>query len=80
MGFGVRVDRVTPSSKDAAQTFYVLAPRLVFKTNWMTRETITLLYGKWFYGSNTHPDASSIVAPDGRLDDQLIALNVNMWW
>ncbi len=80
MGVGVRVDRVAPTSKDAEQTFWVLAPRVVFKTNWMTRETITLLYAKWFYGPNTHPDASSIVAPDGRLDDQLIALNVNMWW
>jgi hypothetical protein len=80
MGVGVRVDRVAPSSKDSEQTFYVLAPRLVFKTSWVTHEAITLLYGKWFYGSNTHPDASSIVAPDGRLDDQLIALNVNMWW
>jgi hypothetical protein len=77
---GLRIDRVAPSNKDADQTFYVVAPRLVFKTNWGARETFTLLYGKWFYGSNTHPDASSIVAPDGRLDDQLIALNVNVWW
>jgi hypothetical protein len=77
---GVRVDRVAPSSKDSEQTFYVLAPRLVFRTNWIARESITLLYARWFYGPNTHPDASSIVAPDGRLDDQLIALNVNMWW
>jgi hypothetical protein len=77
---GLRLDRVAPSSKDADQTFYVVAPRAVFKTNWGARETFTLLYGKWFYGSNTHPDASSIVSPDGRLDDQLIALNVNVWW
>ncbi len=80
MGFGVRVDRVTPTSKDSEQTFYVLAPRLVFRTNWGARESIALIYGKWFYGPNTHPDASSIIAPDGRLDDQLIALNVNLWW
>jgi hypothetical protein len=80
VGAGLRVDHVVPSSKDATQTFSVLAPRLVFRTNWMTRESITLLYAKWFYGSNTHPEASSIVAPDGRLDSQLIAFNVNIWW
>ena len=80
MAAGVRVDRVAPTSKDSEQTFYVVAPRLVFRTNWVTREAITLIYAKWFYGPNTHPDASSLVAPDGRLDDQLIALNVNMWW
>ena len=77
---GLRVDRVVPTTKDSDQNFWVLAPRIVFKTNWMAREALTLLYGKWFYGSNTHPEASSIVAPDGRLDDRLIALNVNVWW
>jgi hypothetical protein len=80
LAFGLRVDRVVPTTKDAEQTFWVLAPRIVFKTNWMAREAFTLIYGKWFYGPNTHPDASSLVAPDGRLDDQLIALNVNVWW
>lgn len=77
---GVRVDRVLPSSKDPEQTFWVVAPRLVFRTNWMAREAITLTYAKWFYGANTHPEAGSIIASDGRLDDQLIALNVNLWW
>jgi hypothetical protein len=77
---GLRVDRVVPTTKDASQNFWVLAPRVVFKTNWMAREAFTLTYAKWFYGPNTHPEASSIVAPDGRLDDQLIALNVNVWW
>jgi hypothetical protein len=80
LAFGLRVDRVVPTTKDAEQNFWVLAPRIVFKTNWMAREALTLMYGKWFYGPNTHPEAGSIVAPDGRLDDQLIALNVNVWW
>jgi hypothetical protein len=80
VGLGLRVDRVAPTNKDAEQTFWVVAPRVVFHTNWFARENFSLIYGKWFYGSNTHPDASSIVSPDGRLDDQLIALNVNVWW
>jgi hypothetical protein len=29
----VRGDRVTPTSKDAGETFYVLAPRAIFKKN-----------------------------------------------
>ncbi len=79
-GFGARVDRVVPTNKADDQNFWVVAPRLVFHTNWVAREAVTLLYAKWFYGSNTHPEASSLVQPDGRLDDQLIALNVNVWW
>jgi len=40
-----------------------------------------LLYGKWFYGPHTHPEASSLVPSSGiRLDDQLVALNVNLYW
>jgi len=80
VGFGMRVDRVVPTNKEDDQNFWVLAPRIVFHSNWAAREALTLLYARWLYGSNTHPDASSLVSPDGRLDDQLIALNVNVWW
>lgn len=77
-GAAVRFDAVVPNSKDARETFYVLAPRLLFKTNWQSRENLSIMYAKWFYGSHSHPEASSLVAP--RLDDQLFALNVNLWW
>ena len=82
MAAGLRVDRVVPNSKDSNETFDVLAARLVFKTDWQSRESIMLLYAKWFYGPNTHPESSSVNAPGEllRLDDQLIAVNVNMWW
>jgi hypothetical protein len=80
VGIALRGDRVMPNSKDPGETFYVLAPRLVFRTNWVTHETISIIYGKWFYGPRSHPEANSIISEDGRLDDQLIALNVNMWW
>ena len=80
MGAGVRVDRVSPNSKDAGETFYVLASRLVFRTDWQSRGTLTLLYAKWFYGPTSHSEASSVVASDVGLDSQVVALNVNMWW
>ena len=79
MGVGVRVDRVVPNSFDPEETFHVIATRLVLKTNWTSRETITLLYAKWFYGSHTHPEASTVM-PGDRLDDQLFALNAQIWW
>jgi hypothetical protein len=79
---GLRLDHVVPSSKDSSETFNVAAARLVFKTDWQSRESIMLLYARWFYGTNTHPENSnltnSLTLP--RLDDQLIAVNVNMYW
>jgi hypothetical protein len=83
MAAGVRVDHVVPNDKDSNETFDVLAARLVFKTDWQSRESIMLLYARWFYGPGTRPEGSSSVNAPGellRLDDQLIAVNVNMWW
>jgi hypothetical protein len=80
MGAGVRLDRVAPNSKDAGETFHVLASRLTFRTGWQSRGNLTLLYAKWFYGPRTHAEASSIVPSDVGLDSQVVALNVNMWW
>jgi hypothetical protein len=79
MGVGLRADRVMPSSKDADESFEVIAPRLVFKSDWTSRDTITLLYAKWFYGPHSHPEGSS-VTPGDRLDDQLFALDAQIWW
>jgi hypothetical protein len=78
MGAGVRFDRVIPNSRDSSENFSVLNTRLVFKSDWTSRETISLIYARWFYGPHTHPEYSLLQPP--WLDDQLIALNVNMWW
>ena len=80
MAAALRVDRVAPNSKDAEETFYVLAPRLIFRTNWVSRETISIIYGRWFYGPHSHGEAGSTVSGDVGMDNQLIALNVNLWW
>jgi hypothetical protein len=78
----LRADRVAPNSKDKnlSETFYVLAPRVVFRTSWVSRESISIIYGRWFYGPGSHPEASSLLAEDVSLDKHLIAFNVNMWW
>jgi hypothetical protein len=78
MGAAIRVDRVAPNSKDSGETFHVLAPRLVLRTGWTSRENISLMYAKWFYGARTHGETSGVLPP--RYDDQLFALNVNIWW
>jgi hypothetical protein len=79
MGVGLRVDHIAPNSYDSGETYNVLAPRLQFKTDWSSRETLSLIYGKWFYGSRTRNEGTGLRTPD-RLDDNLFALNFNMWW
>jgi hypothetical protein len=79
LGVGLRMDRVAPNSKDAEETFYALAPRLQFRSNWQSHETVTLKYSKWFYGDHTHSDSWD-ARPREQLDDQMIALGFGMWW
>ena len=73
------IDRVVPSSKDSEETFHVLAGRLQFKSDWTSRDAIQLIYARWFYGSRTRNEGTGERTPD-RLDDELFALNFNMWW
>jgi hypothetical protein len=76
----LRADCVVPNSKDLGETFYVLAPRVTFRTNWVSRESISIIYGRWFYGPRSHPEAGSLLAKDVGLDKNLVVFNVNMWW
>jgi hypothetical protein len=79
LGVGLRVDRVVPSSEDPDQTFHVIAPRLQFKSNWTSHETVTLSYVKWFYGDRTTSEGFDRY-PREELDDQMFGLQFGMWW
>jgi hypothetical protein len=46
---GLRFDRLQPNSKIPEQSFAILSPRIVFKSNWNTHETITLQYSRYMY-------------------------------
>jgi len=50
---GVRFDRLQPNSRIPEQSFAILSPRLVFKSKFVTRETITLQYSRYFYNRRT---------------------------
>lgn len=79
LGVGLRMDRIAPNSKDPEETFYAIAPRLQFRSNWTSHETVTLKYSKWFYGKHTHSDAWD-ARPRAQLDDQMFGLAFGMWW
>jgi hypothetical protein len=80
LGAGMRFDRVVPSDKDPDQTFHVLNSFVQFKTNWTSRETITLGYVKWFLGPHTHIDGMNPRYDYEKIDEHLLFLNFNMWW
>jgi len=79
MGIGARIDHIVPNSYDQGETYNVVAARLQFKTDWTSRENLSLMYAKWFFGPRSRNEGTGLRTPD-RLDNQLIALNFNIWW
>jgi len=48
-GLAMRFDRLQPNSKVPEQSFAVLSPRLIFRSNWLSHEEISLQYSRYFY-------------------------------
>jgi hypothetical protein len=74
-----RYDHVAPNSDDSKETFNVISPKLIFRSNWNSHEQVVLSYTRWLLGEHTHGEAPNDYARD-RLDDQMFALNFGMWW
>jgi hypothetical protein len=84
-----RYDHVAPNSNDSKETFDVISPKLIFRSNWNSHEQVVLSYTRWLLGENTHGEAPNDYRqpvngnPTGAaraLDDQMFALNFGMWW
>lgn len=57
----VRFDRLQPNSEVPEQSFAVLSPRLVFTSNWVSREQLTFQYSRYLY--NRRECGSGAVSP-----------------
>jgi hypothetical protein len=60
MSGGVRFDSVQPNMDDRTHDFWVLSPRVIFHTAFVTREQVTIQYqyysyGSWYFNSPTSP-------------------------
>jgi hypothetical protein len=78
-----RFDRLVPDDRHAERSFAVVSPKLVFRTNWQTRESVTLQYAKWLYGSSPVFEGDRVGLmnnPGQKLDDQMVAIYASMWW
>jgi hypothetical protein len=84
---GVRADRVNPNSKDETQSFSVMSPKVMFRSQFVTHELFTLQYSRYFYGSNP-PAPSGPIQPygfgapgiTGGPDENVFKVQATMWW
>jgi len=74
-----RADHVAPNSKDLEESFDVISPKLIFKSDWLSHEQVVLGYTRWFYGPHTHAEFPDDYTRN-QLDNQMFALTFGMWF
>ena len=79
LALSARFDRVAPNSHDSKETFYVVSPKLIFKSDWLSHEQVTLSYTRWMYGADTHSEFPNDFTR-GQLDEDMFALTFGLWW
>jgi hypothetical protein len=81
MGAAFRFDQVMPDIDQSAQSFAVLTPKLIFRSDWNSRHTLTVQYSGYI------TDAAVVVHGDNRLvaasdnpDEHMLAMYGTIWW
>ena len=78
----LRLDHVRPSSEDDGQTFSIISPRIIFRSDWQSRDQVVLQYSHWLYGDNPIVRSGYPAVDDPGLepDEHMISLSASMWW
>jgi hypothetical protein len=77
LGASVRVDSVQPDMKDNTQSFTVISPKLIIRTEFVTHEQVVLSYSGYFNKKNVSPAWPNAAYP---CDEHVVAVIGSMWW
>lgn len=82
MGVSERVDHVRMDSDDSRKAFTSFATRLLFHSNWRSRDEISLQYAYFQYGSDVHPKTGypPVTNPNANPDRHVLSLTGTFWW
>ena len=84
LGLSGRVDVVQPDLDHSAQSFQVLSPRVLLRTDFLSHEEVVLKYDRYFLGSDTrlnYPfDEQMARDPFFRADENVFSLIATFWW
>jgi hypothetical protein len=80
--FGGRVDHVKPHSEFAERDFSIVSPRLIFRSDWQSRDQVVIQYSHFFYGDKPLVKGGYPLVDDARLnpDADMVSISANMWW
>jgi hypothetical protein len=77
-----RFDHVRPNNAINARSYHIISPRLLFHTDWQSRDELALQYSKFVYGQNVTvrtgfpPVEDPTAIPDGHV----FSLSGTYWW
>ena len=78
LGFAIW-KHVAPNSKDLQESFDVISPKIILKSDWLSHEQVTLSYTRWLYGNHTHAEFPDDLVRS-QLDNEMYALTCGMWF
>jgi hypothetical protein len=77
LGADFRYDLVRPDTADSRQTFHVLSPSIILRTNYASNEQVMIGYSRYFNGDRVSPGyPHESLTPD----KHLLRLSASMWW
>jgi hypothetical protein len=81
-GVSTRADHVRLNVDDPKQALTIVSPRLLFHTDWQSRDEIALQYSHFFYGSKVYARTGypAVVDPTATRDADVFSLSATFWW
>jgi hypothetical protein len=77
----LRLDHVMQELGDSSKSFFVASPRLVFRSDWTSRESITLQYSGYVTGKNvTAQGDGRLMVKDAPPDKHFLTVYGTLWW
>jgi len=78
----LRLDHVRPTQKDDGQAFSIISPRLIFRSDWQSRDQVVLQYSRFIYGDNPIVRSGYPPVDDPTLepDEHVVSLSASFWW
>lgn len=81
-GASARFDHVEGDTSDSTKSMNIISPRLLFHTDWLSRDEISLQYSYFQYGKNVlvRTGYPPVADPGAEPDKHVFVISGTMWW
>lgn len=81
-GLSTRLDHVRQNTDNTREAFTIISPRLLFHTDWQSRDELSLQYSHFIYGSQVVVErgAPPVADPSVNPDRHVFSLTGTFWW